>query len=270
MAQPIPDDNCPLDDYLKGMVPYVHHSRPSRLTLQADTELDIVPGGLPEFFQTHDPTYDYSQWVPAFIRTFLHVSFQRPLLNSCYSYFQLSFMNSHYKCNVADCAPQSLESTLSAPPNRLSNRQFAERFKYIIISSSLLSSVLSTSPRSSFSAPGSIGFTQTDDETAGTPVTIIALWLLTFISLAFASGHFFAAFAALLFLKYSSTFVPSLDSPKTPQTGTTLQTLQHLVESSSSWESLVGEAMDLLRRDESRYAASRTIQSFFFDRCIRN
>jgi hypothetical protein len=77
MAQPIPDDNCPLDDYLQGIPSYYLSAVVlSRLTRLPDTELDIMPGGLPEFFQTYDSTYDYSEWVPAFVRTFLHVSCQ--------------------------------------------------------------------------------------------------------------------------------------------------------------------------------------------------
>jgi hypothetical protein len=68
-----------------------------------------------------------------------------------------------------------------------------------------------------------------------------------------ASGHWLVTIAALLTARFHFT---SDDGEKPFQTRPTLQSLYALVEADAAWESAIGEAMALLRRDEARYADS--------------
>lgn len=69
-----------------------------------------------------------------------------------------------------------------------------------------------------------------------------------------ATGHWFITIATLLFSKFYFPSDPALDTNKPFQSHSTLQSLYALVEADAAWESAIGEAMSLLRRDEARYA----------------
>lgn len=197
MAQPIFDNESPLDDYLR------------------DTELDLMPGILPEFLQVEDSTYEPLKWLPSFVPTLCH----------------------------------SLESLLSPAPTQASARQFAERFKYIIISSSLLSAYLSPSTPATISIPR----LETPDGSDDPHVRLTTSGLLLFLvaPILLASGHWILALTALAAAKLWYEPSTSFGGDKPPQTRSTLSVVHHLVEANTAWESAVGEAMALLRRDES-------------------
>jgi hypothetical protein len=77
------------------------------------------------------------------------------------------------------------------------------------------------------------------------------LFIVAPISL--ASGHWLVTAAALLVAKFYFASDPTLDGDKPLQIRSTLQSLYVLVEADATWESAIGEAMALLRRDETRY-----------------
>jgi hypothetical protein len=146
-------------------------------------------------------------------------------------------------------ALQLLESIICPPANQPSGRQFAERFKYIIISSSLLSAFLS--PSTVPSSPSRELETPTLSDTNNVPITISAFLLFIVAPISLASGHWLVTIAALLIAKFYFTSDPTLEPF---QTRSTLQSLYALVEADAAWESAIGEAMALLSRDEARYA----------------
>ncbi|PVF92808.1 hypothetical protein CPB86DRAFT_743722 [Serendipita vermifera] len=197
MAQPVFDDEGPLDEYLR------------------DTELDFIPGSIPEFVQVTDTSSDPALWIPSPILDILH----------------------------------SFESLFYPPPNRISTRQFAERFKYIIISSSLLSAFLSPASSVVVHAPDSE--THTPSDVSNAQITTLALFLYAISSLLLARGNWILATAAFLLAYHVSESAPSQDGNKPLQTRSTLQALEHLVDADSAWESAVREAMELLSRDDS-------------------
>lgn len=147
-------------------------------------------------------------------------------------------------------ALQSLESIICPPPNQPSGRQFAERFKYIIISSSLLSAFLS--PSTVPSSPSRELETPTPSDINNVPITISAFLLFIVAPISLASGHWFVTIASLLVAKFYFSSDPTLDGERPFQTRSTLQSLYALVEADAAWESAIGEAMALLRRDEAR------------------
>jgi hypothetical protein len=137
------------------------------------------------------------------------------------------------------------------PANQPSGRQFAERFKYIIISSSLLSAFLS--PSTVPNSPSRELETPTLPDANNVFITISAFLLFIVAPISLASGHWLVTIAALLTARFHFT---SDDGEKPFQTRPTLQSLYALVEADAAWESAIGEAMALLRRDEARYADS--------------
>lgn len=161
-------------------------------------------------------------------------------------------MHSNIANNVA---LQSLETLLCPPANQpTTGRQFAERFKYIIISSSLLSAFLNPT---SVSADSSRQFETPSDSEAipSIPINSSAFLLFIVVPISLASGHWTITIAAFLLAKFYFNSVPILDTDKPLQTRSTLQSLHTLVEADVAWESAIGEAMALLRRDEeARYA----------------
>ena len=168
----------------------------------------------------------------------------------------MSRMFTRYRLNVHQYSfiliPQSLESLLCPPANPPTGRQFAERFKYIIISSTLLSAFLSPT---SLSPDSSREFeTPTNTDTNTVPITTSALLLFIIAPISLASGHWIITLASLLLGNFYFTSAPPLDGDKPLQTRSTLQSLHALVEADVAWESAIGEAMALLRRDEdARY-----------------
>lgn len=201
-----------------------------------------MPGTLPEFLQLHDVPHDIPHWVPSFILTLCQVSIHS---------FMLIDSSSLYT-NVFSCL-QSLETSLYEPANPTTARQFAERFKYIIISSSLLSTYLSPTPTEAHGVPEPETPTVSDANEA--PITTFAVLLYIICPICLASGYWMLALVALTLATFVFKASTPLSGDKPLQTRLALQSLQGLIEADAAWESAVGEAMELLRRDESRYAS---------------
>ena len=207
-----------------------------------------MPGILPEFLQVAYSTYEPLEWLPSFVPTLCHVSL------TCVAPLRRHRPFPAVKSPFADHNDhmQSLASLLSPPPTQSSARQFAERFKYIIISSSLLSAYLSPSTPATINVPQLETLDGSDDPHIRLTTSGLLLFIVVPISL--ASGHWVLALIALAAaakLWYEPS--PYLGGDKPPQTRSTLSVVHHLVEANTAWESAVGEAMALLRRDESRY-----------------
>lgn len=204
MAQPVLDEQSPLDDYLR------------------ESELDLMPGTLPEYCISSESSNDVAPWVPSSVLSFCH----------------------------------SLESLLCPPANQPTGRQFAERFKYIIISSSLLSAFLSPS---SLSPPSSrlAETPSSGSDVNHVPITASALLLFLVAPISLASGHWIITILSVLLANFYFNAAPPANGEKPLQTRSTLESLHSLVEADVAWESAIGEAMALLRRDEE---ASSSIQ----------
>jgi hypothetical protein len=238
MAQPIFDNESPLDDYLRGQALISSPALPPHMLIHfLDTDIDLMPGILPDFLQPHDAPHATPHWVPFLILTLCQVS-------------PRSFTSNRPSTAASDI-PQSLESSLYEPANPTNARQFAERFKYIIISSSLLSAFLSPSPTEAHGVPEPE--TPTASHANDAPITTQAVLFYIIFPVCLASGRWIFALFALSLANFA--FHPSTPSSgdKPLQTSLALQSLQTLVEADSAWESAVSEAMELLRRDESRY-----------------
>ncbi|KAA1470293.1 hypothetical protein DENSPDRAFT_682047 [Dentipellis sp. KUC8613] len=165
---------------------------------------------------------------------------------------------------LAHCL-ELLLNMLSIPKLATPNREFAERFKYDVISSSLLSSSLSTpvsAKRRSFS-PDIRGSLSTLDDLKPKPgadaerptLTIspeaesnwfAALLLLAVISLAFGF-----VLPTILFgtTSYYLRTRPS-EAQQSDVSEATLQSLQELVSAANIWDSAVNEAISLIEKEE--------------------
>ncbi|KAG8831409.1 hypothetical protein FRC18_006579 [Serendipita sp. 400] len=180
-----------------------------------ENELDLMPGTVPEFLEVQESQTELPEWVLSFVPTLR----------------------------------QSLDALFSAPANYTTARQFAERFKYIIISSSLLSATLS--PTLTIASNISKPETPNMPEDVHHQITTPALLLFIVSPIALATGHWFLSLLALLAGLFLPQPLSSQQDTKIPQSRMTLDVLQHLVEADSAWESAIGEAMELLRRDEA-------------------
>ncbi|KAG8836033.1 hypothetical protein FRC17_010497 [Serendipita sp. 399] len=180
-----------------------------------ENELDLMPGIVPEFLEVADSQTELPEWILSFVPTLC----------------------------------QSLDALFSAPANHTAARHFAERFKYIIISSSLLSATLS--PTLTTASNISKSETPSALDEVNHQLTTPALLLFIVSPIALASGHWISSLLAFLAALFLREPLSSHQDTKVPQSRLTFDVLQHLVDTDSAWESAIGEAMELLRRDEA-------------------
>ncbi|THH18062.1 hypothetical protein EW146_g2882, partial [Bondarzewia mesenterica] len=292
MAQPVFDEH-PLETYLR----------------QSGEGVEAMPGGMLDLPAHDDIITDESdelddvfvQLLPQQVVQFLEVSLHHADLHwrgfpkSIGTFVTLCLSHASHGASSAYCSfvpkcivcgvtnelnLQSILSLLSSTKLAAPGREFAERFKYVVISSSLLSSSLSTPPssrRRSFEPriPGeivSLNESDSDRRLYGyeTPNEIprrpqhsrssslsslppmdsyssAILLCLTMLSL--FSGFLLLAVLFGVALYYFRAY--SLDLVYKPDAMTpTLHTLDELIAANNVWDSTVNEAISILEKDE--------------------
>ncbi|GLB41579.1 hypothetical protein LshimejAT787_1001790 [Lyophyllum shimeji] len=223
MAQAVFDEH-PLEQYLRN----------------AGEARDLMPGSTPELELELDPSWgteldededehEEEEWRPVFL-----VNFTELIMDA------ISALN------------------LSRQPS-----PFAERFKYDVISSSLLAvSLPSTSgrtPRSSL--PGQLGHSRTPSlDTQHTPTPPDSSYLIPSLSLLMAANFLHAGHLslALAFLGITVYIFKSASEVSRHDLSPCLESLNDLIASSNDWEAVVQEALSVLENDErsTSYSAS--------------
>ena len=161
----------------------------------------------------------------------------------------LQFVNEHFHFHFRSEAPQS------------SQHEFAERFKYVVISSTLLASSLPQQFVPAHSHPHSRTLTPHDPSVShnshsrSTPIAHLpltpALFLVPLFLVLFSvsAGHYITA---LIIIAAATQYALTLfhnQPDKSAQTILTLDTLNNLVDADAAWNTAVSEAMSIIDRE---------------------
>ncbi|KAG5643064.1 hypothetical protein DXG03_001621 [Asterophora parasitica] len=226
MAQALFDEH-PLEQYLRN----AGEARDIIPGSTADLELELDPmWGMDVDEDPHEDSEDLEEWRPLFLIKIME---------------------------VISAAISALD--LPSHPSR-----FVERFKYDVISSSLLAVALQSAhirtPR--LSLPGQLDHSRTSSlenqqhtPTPSPPVVaphddasyIIPFAALIMVAVSFHAGYILLALASLAITVY--TFQALHDVPKHDMSPS-LESLNDLIASSNEWESVVHEAISVLENDE--------------------
>ena len=229
-------------------------------------DLDMMPGSLAEFALEHefdDHHYLKNAWMRDIIASIVRVSLphspcrrRADLTGCCHCRDQIVHQNFHFH---------------SETPQSTSQHEFAERFKYVVISSSLLASSLPQQlvPTHSRTTSSTSNWTPTHDlsaphvdirhnlqsrsrpASAPAPAPALALSLISLILvlLSVSAGHYITA---LVIIAATVQYAPTLfhsQIDKSAQTVLTLDTLNALVDADAAWNAAVSEAMSIIDRE---------------------
>ncbi|KIJ55095.1 hypothetical protein M422DRAFT_63295 [Sphaerobolus stellatus SS14] len=137
-------------------------------------------------------------------------------------------------------------------------KEFAERFKYLVISSSLLSSTLSTAPsRSPPTSPISNNDTFTSSPSIMTPLSSksftsnpLAVTLALLLPAAIARRNIISGLFLLGAVKLLADRSLRKDDDKDTPWNTTLEALENLINSHNAWEESVSSAFQFLEEED--------------------
>ncbi|KAF8496083.1 hypothetical protein BU17DRAFT_103488 [Hysterangium stoloniferum] len=156
------------------------------------------------------------------------------------------------------------------PPKQTAISQFAERFKYSVISSSLLSSSLSSLSSPTFSrdvmptTPGHYDHSPTfttpmivHTASSVTPSHALAYSLACLVPVALAWGSYVSG----IFLAAAVWILTGIEAEKVDQGpvswSMTLETLDSLISANETWDSIVSESFRMLESDDDQFPTHR-------------
>ncbi|KDQ19500.1 hypothetical protein BOTBODRAFT_28079 [Botryobasidium botryosum FD-172 SS1] len=169
--------------------------------------------------------------------------------------------------SLLDILDGIVENLLALFTFQSSRREFTERFKYVIISSSLLSSSLPTThPHSAHAVELSFSSTQCDppgkwreypqnepeDSSVGA-APLASSWRVMVASLgatAFLNGYILAALIAFAIARYGTPSEIVEKAPKYSPWSLTLEHLDALITAGDAWDAAVNEAITIVEVDE--------------------
>ncbi|KZT68657.1 hypothetical protein DAEQUDRAFT_670985 [Daedalea quercina L-15889] len=138
---------------------------------------------------------------------------------------------------------------------------FAERFKYDVISSSLLSSTVSATPtiRRTFAPelPGKLDDASdgasSDDDKSSSPLSEfqVPIALICIAAIVLAAEYYFLAIFLMLASTYSWHAVKA-SSERAATTASTLDAVNQLIRAGNVWDSAVNEAISIIEKEERR------------------
>ena len=225
-----------------------------------------MPGSLAEFALEHefdDHHYLKNSWMRDIVTSIVRVSLPSFALASLTSLTQPAAQIVHQNFHFRSEMPQA-----SQQQQQQQQHEFAERFKYVVISSSLLASSLPQQlqfvPARSRTPSSTSNWTPPHDPSA--PHVDIphnsqsrsrqplppALFLVSLflVLLSVSTGHYITALVIIAAsVQYALTLFHSQPhKSKSAQTILTLDTLNTLVDADAAWNAAVSEAMSIIDR----------------------
>ncbi|KAF9038637.1 hypothetical protein BJ165DRAFT_1531697 [Panaeolus papilionaceus] len=228
-------DEHPLEEYLRDA------GETSMMMPGISTELEVEIDPHPEIFEETSDDNDEPEWCPEWLSHFLEV----------------------------------LQGFITSAFHQHTPSPFVERFKYSIISSSLLATSLPTSlpgrPHRSYSLPGKLQHSRTSsleldrltpaissssDSSLG-PISFSAASVVVLLSIGYPT---LALLALLVTFAFVYNFIPTTETPKHDMTSS-LNALDDLTSANETWESVVQDTLTFLDEEERTSSGPSTSSS---------
>ncbi|KAF8159343.1 hypothetical protein B0H34DRAFT_796600 [Crassisporium funariophilum] len=238
----------------------------------------LMPGISPELQQEIDPNHgffdeisdeDQQDWCPQVLLDFVEVSIRSILGSFGVRFWVAEFSPSRVSFNPSKnntyISPQIIQTIVASAQSNHSPSPFVERFKYNVISSSLLApsipAPLPRRPQRSLSIPGKLQHSRASSMDLERPISpsevpssepsygLISLTTASVVAL-FGIGYPVLAIIALIatvFLVYN--FISTTESSPNDMTSS-FDALDELMAANEIWESVVQDAVSVLENDE--------------------